>query len=247
MVDISDTSGTCITAKLPPETVAKAEKWGVDTAHVLARVNFEMALKRVQGNHFSFDTLTFKECELTRDPAWMKQLIEALATNTTCTCLDLSNTMLNDSAVQMLCASLAVPSKCPKLKKLRLGGNPQVGNVGQTVAQGLAHLRKGLELDFGEGAEPAVSGFVHQKELVEGVTSWWNGDIAVEGQNRCFYCPKEVLAHAGVDPETKLELTQGFQGPNGVKYRCDYATFEIYNCTGNMVLLKLADKEGVEV
>ena len=57
----------------------------------------------------------------------------------------------------------------------------------------------------------------------------------------------EVLIHAGVPTKPRLELTKGFQGPNGVKYRCDHATFELYNCTGNLVLLTLTKNEGVEV
>ena len=56
-----------------------------------------------------------------------------------------------------------------------------------------------------------------------------------------------MLVHAGVPTKPRLELTKGFQGPNGVKYRCEHATFELYNSTGNMVLLTLTKNEGVEV
>jgi len=231
------------------EIQAMADEAGIDTVAVIGRVNFDMALKRVQGNHFSFDTLEFKNVALSSDPERIKRLAEALKDNTTCTALDLSESGLTDSALQQLAATLAVASRLPKLKKLILGpGNPGLGNVGQTVAQGLCHLRPGLELSFGEGAAPKVSGFVHQKELVEGITAWWNGDIAVVGENQCFYCPDEVLAYAGVKPGgERLRLTKGFQGPNGTKYRCDHATFELYSATGNMVLLTLKKNEGVVV
>jgi len=236
-----------MTAVISDKAAEMAAASGVDAVAVVAKVNFDMALKRAAGNHFSFDTLSFNGIELSRDPEWIKQLAEALKDNDTCTTLDLTNSALTDTAMQQLAIGLALPSRCPKLKKLMLGENPQLGNMGQTVAQGLARMRPGLELSFGPNAEPAVEGFVCQKELVEGRSAWWNGDIAVEGQQNCFYCPDEVLIHAGVPTTPRLELKKGFQGPNGVKYRCDYATFELYNCTGNMVLLSLTKNEGVEV
>lgn len=236
-----------MTAKVTAEVAKMAAASGVDAAAVVAKVNFEMALKRVQGNHASFDTLSFNGIELSRDSDWIKQLVEALKDNDTCTELDLTNSALTDATMQQLAIGLAVPSRLKKLKKLKLGENPQLGNMGQTIAQGLKRMRQGLELSFGEGEEPAVEGFVCQKELVEGRTAWWNGDIAVEGQPNCFYCPDEVLVHAGVPTKPRLELTKGFQGPNGVKYRCEHATFELYNSTGNMVLLTLTKNEGVEV
>jgi hypothetical protein len=235
-----------MTATISASTAELAAASGVDAVAVVAKVNFDMALKRAAGNHFSFDTLSFNGIELSRDSEWIKQLAEALKDNTTCTALDLTNSALTDTAMQQLAIGLAVPSRCPKLKKLLLGENPQLGNMGQTIAQGLARMRPGLEVSFGPGVEP-VEGFACQKELIEGRTAWWNGDLAVEGQHNCFYCPDDVLIHAGVPTKPRLELTKGFQGPNGVKYRCEHATFELYNCTGNLVLLTLTKNEGVEV
>ena len=84
----------------------------VDEDFVRARVVWEMALKNAQGNHSSMTTLSFKDVQLLRKPEWLPQLADALAKNTTCTELDLSNTGLTDVAVQQLAAALAVPSRC---------------------------------------------------------------------------------------------------------------------------------------
>jgi hypothetical protein len=214
----------------------------VDEEFIRARVKYELVLKQAQGNHIGFTTLDFKGVEVTRSAEWMQQIAEALVTNTTCTTLDLSETGLNDTALQQLAATLAVPSRAPKLKKLCLGGNPQLSKVGETIAQGLCKLRAGLELSFGESEDAAatIDGFAHQKQLIPGLSAWWNGDLAVPGQTNAFYCPDEILAAAGRGTGgEKIELQRGFQGPNGVKYKCDLATFELFHSTGNLVLLTL--------
>ena len=99
----------------------------------------------------------------------------------------------------------------------------------------------GLELTLGEGLDPKAEGFVHDKQLVEGLSAWYCGDLAVPGEQNAFYCPKEIAG------DEKIQLTRGFRGPNGVKYKCDLAEFELYHATGNLVLRSLASSEGVEV
>lgn len=234
------------------ERLEKA-KLGVDEDFIRARVTFELALKTAAGNHAHFTTCSFKGCQLTRDKGWMKQLLDALVTNTTCTELDLSESTLTDGALQQLAATLAVPSRMPKLKKLCIGGNPQLSKMGETVAQGLCKLRAGLELSLGDGVEAAIDGFVCEKQLVEGKSSWWNGDLKTDQHNE-FWCPEEVMAAVGRSGEKK-ELRRAAQTSNGVKYRLEIddeilAKFEIYNSTGNLVLLELlknVESEGVEV
>lgn len=223
----------------------------VDEEFVKARVMYDLALKRAEGNHFSFDTLDFNGVQMTRSPDWVPRLAEALAKNDTCTCLDLTNATMTDSALQQLVVGLAVPSRCPKLRKLILSGNPQITKTGETMVRGLCKLRQGLELMLDEGLDPNAEGFVHDKELVEGRSAWWSGDLAVEGEQNQFYCPNEIVVAAGLKGEAeggeRIKLERGFQGPNGVKYRCDLATFELYHQTGNLVLLTLASNQGVEV
>jgi len=215
----------------------------VDVEAVHARVAFDMAIKRAEGNQRFFDTLSFNGVQLTREAEWLKQLCEALSTNETCTALDLSESGLTDAAFQQLAAVLALPTRCKKLRKLNLRGNPQLTQAGETMAQGLCRLRSGLELELGEGLGGGRDGFVHDKSLVEGLSAWPAHELKVsETEQRTLYCPREISG----DGE-RIVLTQGFQGPNGTKYRCDLATFELYHQTGNLVLLKLASSEGVEV
>ena len=237
----------------------------VDEDFVRARVVWEMALKNAQGNHSSMTTLSFKDVQLLRKPEWLPQLADALAKNTTCTELDLSNTGLTDVAVQQLAAALAVPSRCPKLTKLNLTANPQIGKMGETVVRGLSRLRTGLELVLGEGLDPKADGFVHDKMLCPGLSAWTCEELKPPGGGQFdFWCPVEVekaageaavkQARADAEPEgridgERLKLKRGFQGPNGTKFYTCFATFEHFHSTGNMVLMTLNDPnaEGVEV
>ena len=243
-IDVSE--GQVVAAKIKAEAAA-----GVDEDFVRARVMYDLALKRAQGNHFHFTTLDFKNIQMTRSPDWVPDLAKALAENTTCTCLDLSNATMNDTALQKLVVGLAVPSRCPKLKKLCLAGNPDITKTGETMARGLCKLRPGLELSLDEGLDPNAEGFVCQAQLVEGRTAWWNGDLAVEGETNAFWCPDEVMKHAGLktfaEGGERIKLERGFQGPNGHKYSCEHAKFELYHQTGSLVLLSLTSNEGVEV
>lgn len=213
-----------------------------EEADVRAKVDFDLALKRAQGNHFSMDSLSFKGVELTRKPEWMKQLGEAISANTTCTALDLSESALSDTALQQLAMVLALPSRCAKLRKLDLRGNPALTVMGETVARGLCKLRPGLELLLGDELDATAEGFGCDRQLVEGLTAWPTGDLAVPGKQNAYYCPKEIAGEGVL-----IELKQGFQGPNGVKFKCDLATFELYHTTGSMVLKTLASSQGVEV
>lgn len=213
-----------------------------EEADIHARVDFDLALKRAQGNHFSFAELSFQGVQLTRKAEWMPQVCEALVANDTCTLLNLSNTGLDDKALQQLAVVLAVPSRCPKLRTIDLRGNPGLTAVGETVAQGLCRLRPTLEdVLLGKEFDKMSTSFVHDKKLVPGLTAWNPDELRVEGTQQDYYCPREISG----DGE-RIVLTRGFQGTNGTKYRCDLATFEMYHSTGNMVLITLASEENAK-
>ena len=108
------------------------------------RVDFEIALKRVAGNHRSFEELTFKGVELCRKPEWMKLLSDTLATNDTIKQLDLSGTGITDTGLQPLVAALACGA-CPQLSVLLLRNNP-LSMVGETMVQGLRRMRPALSV-----------------------------------------------------------------------------------------------------
>jgi hypothetical protein len=215
-----------------------AKPAAVDVEDVHNRVDFDMAMKRVTGNHVGFEVLSFKGVALTWKPEWIGQLGSALASNETCKTLELTECGLTDGALQQLAASLAVPSRCPKLQKLDLRGNPALTQVGETVAQGLRGLRPGLEVLLGDGLDATREGFVHDKKLVPGLTSWSFESLKVPGTQNDLYCPAEI---SGDGP--KVQLKRGFQGANGTKYKCDLAAFEMYHQTGNLVLISLASDE----
>lgn len=229
--------------------VQAAAAASVDPAEVHARVDFEQAIKRAQGNHASFSTLDFRGVQLTLKPEWVGQLGEALKANDTCATLCLAECGLTDGALQLLAATLFVPSRCPKLRVLDLRDNPALTKVGETVAQGLARMRPGLDVRLGEGLDIAAEGFVHDKQLVEKLTAWPFHTLAVPGGGmQDAYCPEEISGKG----KPRIELKRGFQGPNGTKYRCDLAIFEMYHSTGNLVLLELLgeakpESEGVVV
>ena len=115
-----------------------------------------------------------------------------------------------------------------------------------------------------EGLDAAAGGFVHDKELVPGLTAWACEDLKVPDEGQfAFFCPEEVeraagpaavaeaKAEAGTAEGKRLQLTRGFQGPNGTRYRTTFATFEHFHQTGNIVLQTLpcldASAEGVVV
>lgn len=234
----------------------------VDEEFIRARVDFELKLKQAQGNHFSMDTITFRGVQLQRKAEWFKQMTEAIAVNTTCTELDLSQTGLTDTALQQLAATLAVPTRCPKLRKLNLGANPELSKMGETVASGLSKLRVGLEVVLTDGLDAKAEGFVHDKQLVDGKTSWPCDEIKVpEGTLYDYYCPESVIeaagpaavasarAEEGTPDGERLRLKRGFQGPNGTRYTTTFAVFEHLHQTGNIVLqsLQRPDSEGIVV
>lgn len=161
-------------------------------ADVHARVDFDMALRRLQDSHALQFNCSFRGVHVTRKPEWMPKLCAALSQNTTCTELDLSDSALTDVALQSLAATLAVPSKCPKLKSIKLQCNPQLTAVGETIAQGLCRLRPGLEVALGKDFDPTSTNFVHDKQLVPGLTAWMPEDLAVPGEQNQYYCPKEI-------------------------------------------------------
>jgi len=208
---------------------------GETEADIHARVDFELALQRLAGNHAHFTELNFKGCELTRKPDWMKKLCEALATNDTVHVLDLSRSALDDAAVQQLVLLLCTATRCAKLRKLDLSGNPDVSVAGETMAQGLCKMRKGFEVVIGPGFDCTADTFGCDKKLVETLTAWNAQDLLVpNGGNQDYYCPTEIT---GDGP--RMELERGVQGTNGIKYRCELADFELFHSTGNMVLQKL--------
>ena len=192
------------------------------------RVDFELALKRLAENHFSFEELSFKGVELTRNPAWMKQLCETLVKNTTVKQLDLSGTGIHDTALQTLVAALACGAS-PQLSELRLQDN-QLSMAGETMVQGLRRMRPALTVRIGD---KAVEGFVHEKLLVEGLTSWPCASLTIEGSSD-LRCPAEVLGSDEV-----VLLKKGFSGTNGTKYTCDDAEFIQTHGTTNLVLKRL--------
>lgn len=192
------------------------------------RVAFQLALRRVADNHFSFEELTFKGVELTRNPAWMKQLCETLAKNNTVKQLDLSGTGMTDTALQTLVAALACGAT-PQLSVLMMRDN-QLSMAGETMVQGLRRMRPALTVDIGE---EAAEGFVHQKLLVEGMTAWPVDTLTVDGSQE-LRCPAEVLGSNEV-----VLLKKGFSGTNGTKYTCDDAEFLQTHGTANLVLTRL--------
>lgn len=194
------------------------------------RVTFEIALRRLAGNHSSFSSLDFKGVELAHNPAWIKQLGDTLAKNDTIIELDLSGTGLNDAALQSLVATLACGA-APQLRVLNLCDN-EVSLAGETVVQGLRKMRPALAVKL--GGEPVREGFVHQKLLVEGLTAWAAETLAVEPGSSEFRCPPEITGSDAV-----VLLKKGFQGTNGTKYTCEDAEFEMAHSTGNMVLKSL--------
>jgi len=220
---------------MPYELTAEEE------ADVHARVEFDLVFKHLEGNHAAMDKLSFKGVQLMRKPEWMVKLCEALGKSTTCKTLDLSNTRLTDGAVQQLAIMLAVTSRCPQLSAIDLRGNPGITAMGETVAQGLCRLRSGLEVSLGEGFDPTSTAFVHDKQLLPGLTAWNAAELLQPGCQQAYHCPAEIAG------EAKVELKRGYQGSNGTKYTCDLATFQLYHQTGSLVLLTLASQEGVEV
>jgi len=203
------------------------------------RIDFELALKRVQGDHVHFTDLSFKGCELTRKPEWMKMLCEALAANTTLVNLELSDCTLTDAAVQQLVITLCAASKCPKLKKLDLRGNPGVTVAGETMVQGLCKLRKEFEVQLGPDFDQNADTFACHKQLIENLSSWPAEVLKVpDGGNQDFYAPIEITGEG-----ERVQLEKGFSGTNGVKFWCDQAEFCLFHNTGNMVLVKLKQQE----
>lgn len=205
-----------------------------------ARVSFELQLKQVTGNYRFQSTISFKGIEICRQPEWIKQLGEALGENTTCTELDLSGTGLTDAAVQQLAITLCNVSKCPQLAMLNLCDNP-LSPMSETVLNGLGRLRPQLHVSLGQ-AGPLADGFVCEKQLLEGLSSWHPEDLQVpgtSGQTAELYCPEEISGKGN----ERVVLTKGFSGSNGTKYKCDLAEFELYNQTGNLVLLELTSSK----
>ena len=192
------------------------------------RVDFEIALKRVAGNHRSFEELTFKGVELSRKPTWMKLLSDTLATNDTIKQLDLSGTGITDAALQPLVAALACGA-CPQLSVLLLRDN-QLSMVGETMVQGLRRMRPALTVHVGD---ETIEGFVHEKLLVEGLTAWPADTLSVPGSSD-LRCPAEVLGTDAV-----VLLSKGFSGTNGTKYTCEDAEFLMTLGTPNLVLVRL--------
>jgi len=177
--------------------------------------------------------VSFKGVELCRNPEWMKQLCEALGENTTVTELDLSGTGMTDAAVQQLAILLCNVSKAPQLTKLNLSDNP-LSPMSETVLNGLGRLRSQLHVVLGQ-AGPLADGFVCQKQLIEGLSAWPADDLKVPDTQADFYCPLEISGEGN----ERIKLEKGFSGSNGTKWKCDLATFEQYNQTGNFVLLEL--------
>ena len=192
------------------------------------RVDFEIALKRVAGNHRSFEELTFKGVELSRKPTWMKLLSDTLATNDTIKQLDLSGTGITDAALQPLVAALACGA-CPQLSVLLLRDN-QLSMVGETMVQGLRRMRPALMVHVGD---ETIEGFVHEKLLVEGLTAWPADTLSVPDSTD-LRCPAEVLGTDAV-----VLLSKGFSGTNGTKYTCEDAEFLMTLGTPNLVLVRL--------
>lgn len=193
------------------------------------RVVFEIALRRLAENHRSFDTIAFKNVELSRKPAWSKQLAETLSKNDKVTELDLTGAAVTDATLTSLVPLLACGG-CPQLRTLQLADN-QLSMAGETMVQGLRRMRPALTINLGsEGAE----GFVHQKLLVEGLTSWPAESLAIEPGSNELRCPPEIVGSDEV-----VMLKKGFSGTNGVRFTCDDAEFEMMHSTSNLVLKRL--------
>lgn len=204
----------------------------VDAAAVHARVDFELALKQVQGNHSSFTTIAFSKVALGANPEWLEQLTAALVSNTTCTELDLSSTDIGDAALQRLVVALCRSDVAPQLRVLDLRQNP-FSLAGETMLSGLRRLRPALECRLCDEPGERTDGFVHDKMLVEGLSAWPAESLSIPG-SQDLRCPKEI-----VGSEELVVLKKGFQGSNGTKYTCDDAEFEMGHTTGNLVLKRL--------
>ena len=178
----------------------------IDADGIRDRVKFDIPLRNLKGDHWSFSTLSFKGIKLGEHLDWVTELCDALSANTTCTNLDLSDTSLNDAAVQKL--AIALSTGCgAKLSVLDLRSNP-LSPAGETMMQGLLKMRPSLEVQLG-GETAATDEFVCDKLLVEGLSAWPAHTLA-SGQD--LLCPKVI---SGSDDP--LLLKKGFAGANGTK------------------------------
>jgi len=203
-------------------------------AEIRARVDFDVALKRLSGDFAAFTDCAFSGIPLGGKPEWVSEILAALRTNSKCTRLDLSSCGLTDGEVQRIAAAL-VTGGCPEQLRCIDLRNNALTVTGETVAQGLCKVRSSLEVLLGDGMDAAGEGFVHDKVLVEGLTAWHWSELQVPGTQHDVYCP-EVISGEG---NARVVLSRGFQGSNGTKYTCDDAEFLMGHDSGNLVLVRL--------
>lgn len=212
----------------------------IDAAAVRDRVDFDIPLRSLKGDHSSMSSLSFKGVKLGDHQDWVSELCAALAINTTCTKLDLSDASLSDEALQKFAIALSTGSGSA-LSVLDLRSNP-ISLAGETMMQGLRKMRPSLQILLGEGEVAGNDGFVHDKLLVEGLTAWPTYTLAT-GTNGCdLLCPKII---SGSDEP--LILKKGFAGANGTKYTCEHAEFQVTHQTGNLVLVRLEEQAKIRL
>lgn len=115
------------------------------------------------------------------------------------------------------------------MAKIRM---PDVSPLVETVMQGLCKLRPGLQVEWAEGQplDKSNEGFVHDKKLVEGMTSWNCNDLKVSEMSQDYRCPI---------PGCDEILDKGYQGAGGIRYKCACGKFMFHYNTGNIVLQEL--------
>mmetsp|Transcript_28274 Transcript_28274/g.59409 ORF Transcript_28274/g.59409 Transcript_28274/m.59409 type:complete len:230 (-) Transcript_28274:205-894(-) len=203
----------------------------VDAKAIYEKVDFDLAMRNLMGNHSSLAKISFKGVLLGSHPEWLSAFCEALAANSTCTELDLSSTSLTDSSLQKLVIQLSMGS-AKQLQVVHLRDNPFTLS-GETMLQGLQRLRPSLQIELAKETTTSIDGFVHNKMLVEGLTAWPAESLCIPGGNE-LRCPESI-----VGSEEVVVLKKGFQGSNGTKYTCEHAEFELGHGTGNLVLKRL--------
>lgn len=202
----------------------------IDEGAIHDRVTFEISLRNLQGDHSSFSRISFAGVQLGANDEWLNLLLDALAKNTTCSELDLSNSGLTDASIQRIAVRL-FSGAANQLTLIDMRNNGFT-LAGETVAQGLERLRPKVCIELGNDA-PLIDGFVHDKMLIEGLTAWPAETLTIDGGSD-FCCPREIVGSDDIVP-----LKKGFQGANGTKFTCEHATFELGHGTGNMVLKRL--------
>jgi len=156
--------------------------------------------------------------DLETTPDGIKQLCEALATNTSVKSLSLARSGLTDTGLQQVVAKL-VTGALPALERLDLSDNHRLGAAADAVLHGLRRLRPGVVIVRGKGEDgddkllsAETDSFAAQRELIEGLTAWPLEEVLVNpGTSNDMRCP--VCTY-------QEPLKQGLITSGGNQHRC---------------------------